>query len=131
MKTPSLLLGLALTASLAAPAAPSDKKVITAAEAKDHIGREVTVCGKVVAVQKSGSRGRTSWLLHIDKTPPPVFTVIANAAAIDNPFFDADKRYANKDVCVSGYVRDHDGLVHMLLTAPPQIKIVKAKDSSP
>jgi len=118
-------LPLALAVWLAAPAAASDKPIVTAAAARDHIGRDVTVCGKVVQIQKGISRAGRSWLLYIDKPAPPIFTVIMNGNTFDNPFFDADKRYAGKDVCVTGHVRDRDGMVHMLLTAPPHIRIVK------
>lgn len=121
----SVPLLLALTAWLAWPAAAAEKKTVTAAEARDHIGQDVTVCGKVVQIQKGISRSGRSWLLHVDKPAPPIFTVIMNGSTIDNPFFDADRRYPGKDVCVTGHVRERNGMVHMLLTAPTQIRIVK------
>ena len=119
----SVPLLLALTAWLAGPAA--EKKTVTAAEARANIGQDVTVCGKVVQIQKGISRSGRSWLLHIDKPAPPIFTVIMNGSTVDNPFFDADRRYVNKDICVTGHVRENNGLVHMLLTAPTHIRIVK------
>lgn len=121
----SVSLMLAFTVWLTGPAAGAEKKTITAAEARDHVGQNVTVCGKVAQIQKGLSRAGRNWLLHIDKPAPPIFTVIMNGNTFDNPFSDADRRFAGKEVCVTGHVRDRDGAVHMLVSAPPQIRIVK------
>lgn len=123
--TASVSLLFAFAVWLAGSAALAEQKTVTAAEAKDHIGRDVTVCGKVVQIQKGISRAGRNWLLYFDKPAPPIFTVIVNGNTFDNPFFDADRRYPNTDVCVTGHVRDRDGMVHMLVTAPSKIRIVK------
>jgi hypothetical protein len=120
-----VIVALIVAASVPAAAA-SDKKTITAAEARDNIGQDVTVCGKVVAVQKAFSRSGGSWLLRIDEAAPPVFTVMMPGNTLDNPaFLDADRLFADKDICATGRVRDYNGMVHIQLTAPAQIKIVK------
>jgi len=46
-------------------------------------------------------------------------------SATDNPFIGADRRYADKDICVTGHVQDYRGMVHMRPTAPNQVRIVK------
>jgi DNA/RNA endonuclease YhcR with UshA esterase domain len=125
----SICLVLALTTWLTAPV-PSEKKTITAAEARAHLGESVTICGKVVSIQKAtAARAGKTWQMHIDQTAPPIFTLIANASTFDNPFFsNADARFSGKDVCVEGQVKEHNGMVYIRLTEPRQIRIVKDKN---
>jgi DNA/RNA endonuclease YhcR with UshA esterase domain len=122
---PVVALVIALAFAVAPSPAASEKKTITAAEAKDHIGQDVTVCGKVVTVDKFFSRTGRQYRLHIDQSAPPLFSVVVSGSSTDNPFIGADRRYADKDVCVTGHVQDYRGMVHMRLTAPSQIRIVK------
>jgi len=126
--SPVPLLGV-LILLLALPAAAEDKS-ITAAEARNHVKQQVTVCGKVVAVEQRVSRNGRRWLLRIDQAAPPVFTILLGGETIGNPVFsDADRRYADKDICVTGLVRDYNGMIHMQPNAPGQIRIVKPAGS--
>ncbi len=124
-----LALALALTTWLSAPF-PLDKKTITAAEARAHIGQDVSVCGKVVLVRKAvAAKVGATWQIYIDQVTPPLLALIANASTIDNPYFvSADSRFSGKDVCAEGKVFDHNGLVYIRLSAPGQIRIVKNKN---
>ena len=108
--------------------AAGEEKTITAAEAAEHVGQDVTVCGHVVKTDKAFSRTGRSYLLRIDQAAPPIFTVVVVGSQVDNPFIDADRRYAQKNVCVKGRVRNQKGMVHMQLNAPNQIRIVKSSD---
>jgi hypothetical protein len=123
--SPSVPVVVALALAVVSSAAASEKKTIAAAEAKDHIGQDVTVCGKVVLVDKFFSRGGRQYRLHIDQSAPPLFSVVVSGSSADNPFIGADRRYADKDVCVTGHIQDYRGMVHMRLNAPNQIRIVK------
>ena len=122
-------LALALTTWLSV-SLPLDKQTITAAEARAHIGQDVRVCGKVVAVRKAvAAKVGATWQIYIDQERPPLLALIANASPLDNPYFvSADSRFSGKDVCAEGKVFDHSGLVYIRLTAPGQIRIVKNKD---
>lgn len=118
-------LAVALVMGLTAPSL--EKKIITAAEARTHVGENVTVCGKVVRIQKGFSRSGRDWHLQFDEATPPSFTAIVTGNRIDNPgFIDADKRYADKDVCVDGLIRERNGMVYAM-PSPSQIRIVKDK----
>jgi hypothetical protein len=118
---------VALVVWLIAPA-PPEKKTITPAEARTHIGHNATVCGKIVSVQKGFSPSGRAWHLQFDLATPPIFTVIVGGNTIDNPaFIDADKRYANKDVCVEGLILERNGMVYTAPTTPGRIRIVKDK----
>jgi hypothetical protein len=122
-------LALALVTWLSAPP-PLDKQTITAAEARGHIGRDVRVCGKVVAVRRAvAAKAGATWQIYIDQETPPLLALIANASPLDNPYFvSADSRFSGKEVCAEGKLFDHNDLVYIRLTAPGQIRIVKNKN---
>jgi len=101
---------------------------ITAAEAKDHIGKRVTVCGDVVAIGRASAKrqGGHQTFLHFDQAPPNCpFTavVIGNDTAGGGLFYDIDKKAAGKHACVTGYIKRHDEMPIMLLDAPNQLKL--------
>jgi len=125
----TIALALALTAWLATPV-PLDKKTITAAEARAHIGEDVRVCGKVVLVRKAvAAKVRATWQIYIDQVTPPLLALIASASTVDNPYFvSADSRFSGKDICAEGKLFDHNGLVYIRLNAPGQIRIIKNKN---
>lgn len=124
----SIPLAVAL-AALLTTVAPAEKKTITAAEARTHMGQEVTICGRVVSVRKANApRAGASWQIFMDQEAPPIFALIASANAVDNPFFlTADSRFSGKDVCADGKVMEHGGLAYIRLTQPRQIRVVKDK----
>ena len=66
---------LALVLLAVAPAL--SQKTLTASEAKDHIGEQATVCGKVVSTgDAENSRGKPTFL-NLDKPyPEQIFTVV-------------------------------------------------------
>jgi len=125
----TIALALALTAWLATPV-PLDKKTITAAEARAHIGEVVSVCGKVVLVRRAvAAKAGATWQIYIDQVTPPLLALIASASTVDNPYFvSADSRFSGKDICAEGKLFDHSGLVYIRLTAPGQIRIIKNKN---
>lgn len=127
--TATITLALALTTWLSAPVS-LDKDPITAAEARAHLGENVKVCGKVVAVRMSvAARAGKTWQIYIDQETPALLALIANASNIDNPYFaSADSRFSGKDVCAEGKVLEHGGLVYIRLTSPGQIRVVKNKN---
>ena len=125
----TIALALALTAWLAT-LVPLEKKTITAAEARAHIGEDVKVCGKVVSIRKAvAAKVGATWQIYIDQVTPPLLALIASASTVDNPYFvSADSRFSGKDICAEGKLFDHSGLVYIRLTAPGQIRIIKNKN---
>ncbi len=82
---------------------------ITTAQAKDHIGEEATVCGKVVSARyAASSRGRPTFL-NLDRPHPnQVFTVIIwgkNRASFGKP----EEKYRGKEICVTGKIETYRG----------------------
>jgi hypothetical protein len=128
----ALVLTASLFVVLAASAAFADQPAsVTSLEAKDHVGKTTTVCGKVVSLGKSLSKSGKFWFLHLDRPAPnQVFSVVVSGNKHDNVFWDPDKKYANQNICVTGYVRDTNGMIHIRADRPTQIKIVKSPDPS-
>ena len=120
-----ILAALVLSKSTAAGAdAP-----IKAVEAKDHVGKRVTVCGKVVEVQKAIYKAGRSWVLNVDAPAPrPPLSLYVPGNSIDNYFWNADKKYANQQVCATGFIRDREGLIYMQILQPSDLKIAKNED---
>ncbi len=82
---------------------------ITTAQAKDHIGEEATVCGKVVGARyAASSRGRPTFL-NLDRPHPnQIFTVVIrgrNRAQFGKP----EKDYLKKKICVTGKIEAYRG----------------------
>jgi hypothetical protein len=122
---PFVLAALVLSTDIGAGAdAP-----LKAVDARDYVGKRVTVCGKVVEVQKAIYKAGRSWVLNLDAPAPrPPLSLYVPGNAIDNYFWNADKKYANQQVCASGFIRDREGLIYMQILQPSDLKIVKNED---
>jgi hypothetical protein len=122
---PFTLAALVLSTGIGAGADAALKAV----DAKDHVGKRVTVCGKVVEVQKAIYKAGRSWVLNLDAPAPrPPLSLYVPGNAIDNYFWNADKKYANQQICASGFIRDREGLIYMQILQPSDLKIVKNED---
>lgn len=102
---------------------------ITSDQAKDHVGKRVTVCGDVVSTGKALAKGQggKQKFLHFDQAPPhSPFTavIIGGDLAGGGVFFGIEKKVEHKHVCVTGYVQDHDGTLIMRIDAPNQLKVM-------
>lgn len=116
-----VLLGL-LALFLAAGHAIAQKR-ITAAEAREHIGKKATVCGKVASARYSAaSRGQPTFL-NLDKPyPNPTFTVViwgSNRTKFGSPETD----YKDKSICVTGAITEYRGSPQIEASDPAQVKI--------
>src|SRR5438309_5266859 len=77
---------------------------ISAAQAKDHVGEKVTVCGEVVSTHYAArSRGNPTFI-NIEKPyPNQIFTVLIWGS--DRPKFgDPEEMYRSKHICVTGKI---------------------------
>jgi micrococcal nuclease len=112
----ALALSLALVAQtlLAADAIPS-------AKAKDHIGQEGTVCGKVADTRYLESGRKPTFLNFDERFPNHSFTAVIfgeNRAKFGTP----EKDYLEKEICVTGKIEDFNGKPQIVITDPEQIK---------
>lgn len=117
-----VLLILALGATGVCGQRPS-ARTITAAEAKDHIGEEATVCGKVVSAKYAAASRGSPTFLNLDRPyPNQVFTVVIwgrDRAKFDKPEVD----YKDKRICVTGKIESYRGVPEMVVKTPDQIKV--------
>jgi len=98
---------------------------LTSAEAKNHIGERATVCGKVVSAHyATRTKGNPTFLNLDEPYPKQIFTILIWGS--DRPKFgDPENKYANKNVCVSGTVKDYRGVPEVVAEQPSQIEIQK------
>jgi DNA/RNA endonuclease YhcR with UshA esterase domain len=99
------------------------QKTLTAAEAKAHIGEQVTVCGKVVSTRwAESSRGSPTFLNFDQPYPDQVFTLVIwgnDRSKFDNP----ETTYRGKRICVTGKVSSFKGVPEVIASDPSQIKV--------
>jgi micrococcal nuclease len=98
---------------------------ITAVGAKNHVGKETTVCGKVVSARfASKSKGQPSFLNLDELYPNYIFTIVVWDSDRKKPV-DIEAKYSVKNVCVSGKITSDQGLPEIAIDNPSQIKIRK------
>ncbi len=96
---------------------------ITTAQAKDHIGEEATVCGKVVSARYApSSRGRPTFL-NLDRPHPnQEFTVVIWEKHL-RLFYRPEQFYAGAHICVTGRIESYQGAPQVEVKEPQQIEI--------
>ena len=104
--------------------APQVKR-LAAPEAKDHIGEQAIVCGKVASIRFAATfRGKPTFL-NLDKPyPNPVFTVLIweeNREKFGTP----EERYRDKQVCVAGKITEYRGGPEIVASDPQNIEVQK------
>ena len=102
---------------------------ITSNQAKEHIGKRVTVCGKVVSIGHVliKRQGGQQTFLHFDQPPPqsPFMVVIIGGDQFSGGlFYGIEKKVDQKNVCATGYVKKHDEAAMMVVDAPNQLKVM-------
>ncbi len=98
---------------------------LTAVKAKDHIGEQATVCGKVITTRYAAmTRGKPTFL-NLDKPyPNPLFTVLIWG---DNreKFGTPEEKYGDKQVCVTGKITKYREGSEIVVSDPQSIAIGK------
>ena len=115
--------GLALLCFVFPSAVHAQTAHLTAEQAKDHVGENATVCGKVVdSHYASRSRGEPTFLNLDKRYPDQIFTIVVWGS--DRPKFgDPEAKYGNKDVCVTGKITSYRGVPETTAHDPDQIEI--------
>ena len=113
---------LIVTVVLMATLSVLAEKTLTAAEAKDHIGEQATVCGKVVSTRYAeSSRGSPTFLNFDQPYPNQVFTLLIWGSD-RSKFGDPETSYRGKRICVTGKISDYKGVPEIVANAPSQVK---------
>jgi hypothetical protein len=112
------LLGVSLTAF-------GQAKKLTAAEAKDHIGEQATVCGKVASTRYAATTRGKPTFLNLDKPyPSQVFTVLIWGESREK-FGNPEERYRDKQVCVTGKITEYRKAPEIVVSEPQNIEVQK------
>jgi hypothetical protein len=100
-------------------------KKLTTVEAKDHIGEQATVCGKVTSTRYAATTRGKPTFINLDKPyPNPVFTVLIwgdNRGKFGNP----EEKYGDKQVCVTGKITEYKKAPEMVVSEPQNIDVQK------
>jgi hypothetical protein len=101
------------------------KKQLTATEAKDHVGEQATVCGKVASTRYAvTSRGKPTFL-NLDKPyPAQVFTILIWGENRDK-FGAPEEKYHDKQICVTGKINEYRGGPEIVVSDPQNIEVQK------
>jgi DNA/RNA endonuclease YhcR with UshA esterase domain len=119
--------GLSLLAVILLSVSPAlAQKTLTATEAKDHIGEQATVCGKVVSTRYAeSSRGSPTFLNFDQPYPNQVFTLLIWGSD-RSKFGDPETSYRGKRICVTGKLTSFKGVPEVVASEPAQIKMKPA-----
>jgi hypothetical protein len=126
-KTLILTTCMAGLSSLVAPAQTAPPPRLTSAEAKNHPGETVTVCGKVVDTKVSkyalaGHGKPVNFDLDQPEPHPVFFFVTFGSQSGANPE-EAQAAYQGKSVCVTGKITVVAGVPYIMAADRSQIKI--------
>jgi hypothetical protein len=96
-------------------------KKLTTAEAKNHIGEQATVSGKVASGRYAASTPRKPTFLDLDKPyPGQLFTALIwgeNRVKFGTP----KETYRNKNICVTGRIQSYRGESEIIASDPAQL----------
>ena len=95
-----------------------DAQTITPEQAKDSIGKHLTVCGKAVDTYRSKQDG-TLFINFGDVYPHQTFTIVIFEKDAKN--FTTD--YKDRDICVTGVIKLYKERPEIEVSEPSQIVI--------
>ena len=106
---------------------PAYAGTLTAAEAKNHVGEDATVCGLVVDVHfASGSKG-TPTFINLEKAfPNQIFTVLIWGDDLPN-FTENPVKWQGKKLCATGTIASYKGIPEIVAKSKSQITVTEAK----
>jgi hypothetical protein len=100
-------------------------KKLTAVEAKDHIGEQATVCGKVASTRYAATTRGKPTFLNLDKPyPNQIFTILIWGENRDK-FGTPEEKYRDKQVCASGKITEYRGAPEIIASDPQSIEVQK------
>jgi hypothetical protein len=118
-------LAVLVTCFLAIPCVHAQTQKITAAEAKNHIGDRVTVCGKVASTHYAkNSKGEPTFLNLDEPYPKEVFTILIWGPD-RGKFGTPESEYRGLRVCVTGKITTYRGVPEIVAGEREQIEIQK------
>ncbi len=97
----------------------AQNNIIPAKYALKHTGRQVVICDKVFASERTSAQT----VLYLgDDSPKQLLTVIIKDSDIAKFKGHPETDFKGKDVCVSGMVTNNKGKAEIIVADPKQIK---------
>lgn len=120
-----LILGLIFSRVIELSSPPMEPEIsIFASEASDHIGAIAEVCGKVSSVDFIPQIGGVPTFINFEKSyPNQVFTAVIWGEYRHLWQTPPEQAYQNRDLCVIGQIRDHEGTPQIVVERFEQIKV--------
>ena len=98
---------------------------IASEDAAKHIGKTVTVCGKIFGGRFFEKNEKT--LLNMGGAfPNHLITIVVDGEARKKFNFKPEEFYLNKEICVKGEVKDYKGKPELVVTEITQITLAEA-----
>lgn len=114
-----------LLASGVATEAHAQTETIASADARNHVGKRVTVCGPVLSASYLENSATRPTFLNFDKEfPEHLFTVVMFSSVRKQFPSPPETTFLNKKVCVTGTVALFKGAPQIVLTDPASLKVV-------
>ncbi len=102
----------------------SGSAILEPAEAAAHLGRDATVCGKIVeATFVEGIDGRPTFLNFGGRHPDQVFTAVIWERHRHHFATPPDELFDGESACVTGRVREHRGVPQIEVSDPGAIRL--------
>ncbi len=96
---------------------------ITTNQARIHVGKSVTVCGKVASAMYSAGARDQSTFIDLDKPyPAQIFTLVIWGSD-RSKFGQPETAYDGKSVCVTGTIRQRRRILEIVAHEPYQIRL--------
>ncbi len=95
---------------------------IQGAEAGNHVGRTVTVCGRVASTHFARSTNGQPTYLNLDRAYPSQTVALVIWGNDRGRFGEPEKRFADRDICATGKVDQVRGQLRIELRDPSQLE---------
>lgn len=121
----SASLAALLVVAVCSGAPAADILRITAAEAADHVGEIVEVCGRVASAAHIGAVEGQPTFLNLERPyPDQLFTVVIWGGTRSRFEGRPERMFDGKEICVTGRIGEHRGRPQIVVDDPAQIVLV-------
>src|SRR5262245_18048563 len=79
-------------------------RTLSASQAKDHLGEQATVCGKVVTARYAASARGQPTFLNLDAPYPKAIFTVMMWRELREKIGAAEMKYRDKTICVTGKI---------------------------
>lgn len=124
-KTLSCTNGLLVLAAFLAASVTSAADTLDPAEAANHVGEEVTVCGEVTGAKYSSHRKRKPTFIDFGPPHPNQFFTALIWGEYRDKFDYVPESLFGKTICVSGTISEYKGKAEIKVSDPAQIRIME------